>query len=411
MALAYNRQGAIRLRSGLSLVAVVGVCASGPRPAASTRRRPRPSSTTGSCLASCPSRSTTTGMARGQRVCDAESVGRVHRVPALDQREGPADVAHRGLPAEPERHDGAGIDDVSVRGQREGAARGHGAEHGGRARQERSQDGRPASARARQRRRGAGQSRRLRRRQHAQPRRSHGQEQPDERSHALLPGPRLAAQRRARRTTCPSRKAAARRRTAADRRSGEIDLGGRTIVAIDIHEHTPGSTGYLDRENKMIATGDAIGSGYVWAHFGSMTQYSEAVHHLQDVLRPFDRVDVLPAHFYQVKQGARGKPPINGRPLDKQYVDDEVRVVNGILDGIARRRAVPQRRPQRRDRDGRLGPGGLHARQSLSGRPVRRARATSRSTTRSRFRGSRRPARRAPTRASRASSRSRAAST
>ena len=114
---------------------------------------------------------------------------------------------------------------------------------------------------------------------------------------------------------------------------GEIDLGGRTIVAIDIHEHTPGSTGYLDRENKMIATGDAIGSGYVWAHFGSMTQYAEAVHHLQAVLRPLDRVDVLPAHFYQVKQGARGKAPLNGRPLDKAYVDDEVRVVEGILNG------------------------------------------------------------------------------
>jgi len=114
---------------------------------------------------------------------------------------------------------------------------------------------------------------------------------------------------------------------------GELDLGARTIAAVDIHEHTPGSTGYLDRENKMIATGDAIGSGYVWAHFGSMTQYAAAVHHLQDVLRPFDRVDVLPAHFYQVNQGGRAAPPLNGRPLDKGYVDDQVRVVEGILNG------------------------------------------------------------------------------
>jgi glyoxylase-like metal-dependent hydrolase (beta-lactamase superfamily II) len=115
--------------------------------------------------------------------------------------------------------------------------------------------------------------------------------------------------------------------------AGEIALGGRTLVAIDIHEHTPGSTGYLDRDNKMIATGDAIGSGYVWAQFGSITQYARAVHHLQDVLGPFDRIDVLPAHFYQVKQGARGKPPLNGRPLDKAYVDDEVRLADAILAG------------------------------------------------------------------------------
>ncbi len=115
--------------------------------------------------------------------------------------------------------------------------------------------------------------------------------------------------------------------------ASEIDLGGRTLVAIDIHEHTPGSTGYLDRENKMIATGDAIGSAYVWAQFGLVTQYAASVHHLQDVLRPFDRIDILPAHFYQVKQGARGRPPLNGRPLDKQYVDDQVRVADAILAG------------------------------------------------------------------------------
>jgi len=115
--------------------------------------------------------------------------------------------------------------------------------------------------------------------------------------------------------------------------ASQIDLGGRTLVAIDIHCHTPGSTGYFDRENRMIATGDAIGSAYVWAHFGLATQYAESVQHLQDVLRPFDHVDVLPAHFYQVRQGARAKPPINGRPLDKSYVDDQVRVADAILSG------------------------------------------------------------------------------
>ena len=83
----------------------------------------------------------------------------------------------------------------------------------------------------------------------------------------------------------------------------------------------------------MITTGDAIGSAYVWAHFGSITQYADSVRHLQDVLRPFDWVAVLPAHFYQIKQAARGKAPINGRPLDKAYVDDQRRVADGILNG------------------------------------------------------------------------------
>ena len=114
---------------------------------------------------------------------------------------------------------------------------------------------------------------------------------------------------------------------------GDVDLGARRIEAISLYAHTPGSTGYLDRENRMIATGDAIGSAYVWAHFGLVTQYAATVRHLQEVLRPYPHVDVLPAHFYQIKQGPRGKPPLNGRPLDKTYVDDQLRVAEGILSG------------------------------------------------------------------------------
>ena len=114
---------------------------------------------------------------------------------------------------------------------------------------------------------------------------------------------------------------------------GEIELGGRTIRAISLYEHTPGSTGYLDAENNLIATGDAIGSGYVWAHFGLISQYAETVRHLQAVLRPMDNPAVLPAHFYQVDEASRGPAPIRGRPLDKQYVDDEVAAAEGVLNG------------------------------------------------------------------------------
>ncbi len=115
--------------------------------------------------------------------------------------------------------------------------------------------------------------------------------------------------------------------------AGEIALGGRTIRAIALYCHTPGSTGYLDVENNLITTGDAIGSGYVWAHFGLISQYAETVRHLQAVLRPMDNPAILPAHFYQVDEAARGPAPIRGRPLDKQYVDDEVAAAEGVLSG------------------------------------------------------------------------------
>jgi glyoxylase-like metal-dependent hydrolase (beta-lactamase superfamily II) len=114
---------------------------------------------------------------------------------------------------------------------------------------------------------------------------------------------------------------------------GEIGLGDRTIRVIALYEHTPGSTGYLDVENNLITTGDAIGSGYVWAHFGLISQYAETVRHLRDVLKQMDNPAVLPAHFYQVDEASRGPAPIRGRPLDKQYVDDEVTAAEGVLSG------------------------------------------------------------------------------
>ncbi len=114
---------------------------------------------------------------------------------------------------------------------------------------------------------------------------------------------------------------------------GEIALGGRTIKAINLAGHTPGSLGYLDTENNMILTSDAIGSGLVWAHFGPIERYAESLRRLQAVLRPMDNPAILPGHFYQISMGARGKPPINGRPLDKQYVDDQLAAAEGVLSG------------------------------------------------------------------------------
>lgn len=42
-----------------------------------------------------------------------------------------------------------------------------------------------------------------------------------------------------------------------------FDLGGRIIEVIELPGHTPGSIVLLDRENRLLFTGDAIGSGHV----------------------------------------------------------------------------------------------------------------------------------------------------
>jgi glyoxylase-like metal-dependent hydrolase (beta-lactamase superfamily II) len=110
----------------------------------------------------------------------------------------------------------------------------------------------------------------------------------------------------------------------------EIVLGNRTVKVINLYGHTTGSLGYLDAENRMVMTGDEIGSGYVWMHLGgTIAQYARSVRHLQEVLRPLDNPAVLPAHFYQVDQPGR----LRTGPLDKAYVDDQVAIAEGLLAG------------------------------------------------------------------------------
>src|SRR3954447_9793374 len=84
----------------------------------------------------------------------------------------------------------------------------------------------------------------------------------------------------------------------------------------------------------MIATGDALGSAYVYGHGGNPTStWVPMIAHLQDVIAPYPDIAVLPAHFYQVKQFIRAFPPLNGRPMDAQYVADQGENAKGIMDG------------------------------------------------------------------------------
>ncbi|MEU4657644.1 hypothetical protein AB0G32_27550 [Streptomyces sp. NPDC023723] len=114
-----------------------------------------------------------------------------------------------------------------------------------------------------------------------------------------------------------------------------IDLGGRRIDVVAMYGHTPGSTGYLDARNLMLATGDAIGSAYVWAHFASATTstYAAMLRELRRELEPLRGLALLPAHFYQIRQFGRADPPVNGRPLDLDYLDDMIGAAEGALDG------------------------------------------------------------------------------
>ena len=113
----------------------------------------------------------------------------------------------------------------------------------------------------------------------------------------------------------------------------QIDLGNRLISAVAIPPHSTGSTAYLDAENGLFVTGDAIGSAWPYVQMGPLSQYAQSVHHIEEVTRPYPGLAVLPAHFYQTAAWARGRAPLNGRPLDRQYITDMATLADGVLAG------------------------------------------------------------------------------
>lgn len=74
-----------------------------------------------------------------------------------------------------------------------------------------------------------------------------------------------------------------------------IDLGGRTLEIIEIPGHTPGGIALLDRENRLLFTGDSAGEYTIWAHIGTtISQYRRSMLALKKRAAEFDML--LPAH-------------------------------------------------------------------------------------------------------------------
>jgi glyoxylase-like metal-dependent hydrolase (beta-lactamase superfamily II) len=113
----------------------------------------------------------------------------------------------------------------------------------------------------------------------------------------------------------------------------QIDLGNRLVSAVAIPPHSAGSTAYLDAENRLFITGDAIGSAWPYVQGGPLSRYDQSVHHIEEITRPYPDLAVLPAHFYQTGAWARGRAPLNGRPLDRQYITDMAALADGVLAG------------------------------------------------------------------------------
>jgi glyoxylase-like metal-dependent hydrolase (beta-lactamase superfamily II) len=117
-------------------------------------------------------------------------------------------------------------------------------------------------------------------------------------------------------------------RITAQLEDGErLDLGGRVLEVLHVPGHTPDSLCLLDRENRLLFTGDTYYSGeiYLWAPETSVTDYQKSIDRL--VQLGADLEHLLPAHG----------PPLAepGRLLELQEALREIRAGTGRFEPAA----------------------------------------------------------------------------
>ncbi|HOO34294.1 MAG TPA: carboxylesterase family protein [Thermotogota bacterium] len=112
-----------------------------------------------------------------------------------------------------------------------------------------------------------------------------------------------------------------------------IDLGGRKLEIISVGGHSSGCIMFLDRENKFLAIGDAIGSGsYVWMQIGTETieTYAKNLRKLEEELSAFDSLTFLSGHYWQERVPLTGK---TGLQLVSDMRTVAEKVVSGEIEG------------------------------------------------------------------------------
>lgn len=103
-----------------------------------------------------------------------------------------------------------------------------------------------------------------------------------------------------------------------------IDLGTCQLEVIEVPGHTPGSVAFLDRKNRCIFTGDAIGSGDVWMQLrgcSTVAEYYEVLKKVQKLIPTFDTIWY--GHEEQLPQ----------KPAPAQYVNDMTKAAERVLAG------------------------------------------------------------------------------
>jgi glyoxylase-like metal-dependent hydrolase (beta-lactamase superfamily II) len=112
----------------------------------------------------------------------------------------------------------------------------------------------------------------------------------------------------------------------------EIKLDKYKFKVIGVAGHTDGSVAYVDYKNEIIATGDCIGSAFVWLMFtdNALKTFDASVRNLYNEIKDFKKPIFLPGHHWQLYFKGRTAGEMN-----LTYVKDMVELMDGIKDGTA----------------------------------------------------------------------------
>lgn len=117
-----------------------------------------------------------------------------------------------------------------------------------------------------------------------------------------------------------------------DVREGDsFDLGGRTLEVIEVPGHTPGSIALLDRENRLLFSGDSVGAGHTWMHLPGCLPLREYLKSLKK-LREIDSFEKI---YHGHLSGTQLKP------FGPDYLEDLIKAVEGVIDGSLKGEPYP----------------------------------------------------------------------
>jgi len=108
-------------------------------------------------------------------------------------------------------------------------------------------------------------------------------------------------------------------------KDGEIlDLGDRMLEVIEVPGHTKGSIVLLDKRNKFLFSGDALGAGHAWLQLPGclpLTIYLKSLYKLAERINDFEKI--YHGHL----------PQTNMNPVSPDYLLDLIKAVEMVISG------------------------------------------------------------------------------